>query len=359
MSEILIIGGGIAGLALGKRLTDLNVPWRGFERENKIGGRLETGHHRVYTSDGRDFLSDLWPTIEWLTVDEAPKQIRKGEWEDAPQDLRAPEQFYLGHPYFYPKSSYSVLLAHLEKQVGAKFELRSRITHIDLQKRTATGLNGVEHVFERMVWTSSLASLAKITGQTPKGLAKKKPAALETGGVTWDIRVSEPLFSESGTVVFPFRYKDLKVRAIGVRAPWNEGEGHIYHWMIFLEDALLDDHEELAKIVRAFKRELTKQFPALEGHLIQEKLAFHPSLSGEVPVSAASLEVFEGVACVGPDIFTEEVKQDGDTSARRNLDTVARNCMDFLDLVLPQWQAKPLPTPQPILDSGIEPSLSA
>jgi hypothetical protein len=355
MSETLIIGAGIVGLTVAKQLSVRGIPANGVEAQSKLGGRLEFGHQRIYTGEAKDLLTDVLPGLEWTTISEDASQIKKGEWAPLTEELSAPEQFYTGKTFFHPQATYSELVARLAAEVGSTFQLRTEVTKIDLDRKVAHCLNGSEIAFSHLVWTSSLASLSKITGQTPRGISKKKIKPIETGGITWDIKVSNPLFTQANTLVFPFRYKDLKVRALGMRATWAPEHPETYHWIVFLEDAQLENREELAKIVRAFKRELTKQFPLLEGAIISERLAFHPSLSGETPVPVASLEVFDGVVCLGPDVQTEEVSPESDRHSRRNLDVVLRNTLDFVDLILPKW----LETPRPSAPAEPESTVSA
>jgi len=103
MSEIGIVGAGIAGLALAKQLKARGIAFWGVEKENRVGGRLGFGHHRLYTTEGRDFLSDLLPALEWLQIDEAAIQIKKGEIEALTAPLEGPEDYYLKNPYSIPK----------------------------------------------------------------------------------------------------------------------------------------------------------------------------------------------------------------------------------------------------------------
>ncbi len=320
-----------------------------------MGGRLDFGHHRLYTNEARDLLNETFPGLEWLHVSEDASQIRKGEWAALTEELSAPEQFYAAKNFFHPQATYSELVARLAAEAGDLFQLRTAVTKVDLENKVVKCLNGAEIPYSHLIWTSSLASLSKATGQTPRGITKKKIAVVETGGISWDIKVAKPLFTQGNTLVFPFRYKDLKVRALGVRATWAPDHAETYHWMIFLDEAQLENHEELAKIVRAFKRELTKQFPVLEEALVGERLAFHPSLSGETPVPVTSLEVFDEVVCLGPDVQTEEVSPDPERHTRRNLDIVLRNTLDFFDLILPRW----LETPRPGAPAEPESTVSA
>lgn len=339
MSKVVIIGAGIAGLSLAKQLSSTNTEISGLEKEPRGGGRFEIGHQRAYTAEARDFLRDVLPEIAWSTIEEPPFAVRRGELGPlGDMEFTAPESFYLGTPFLQPQATYHSMVEKLWSEVGERFRTRAQVASIDLSTRKLVLVSG-EHVeFDKLLWTSSLASLGKATGETPKGIAKKKPAVIETGGITLDLDTNVSLFAQANTVVIPFRYKDFKLKGLGVQAPWSGTAGtHSYRFMVFLEDALLENREELAKVVRAFKRELTRTFVALEGAENREKLVFHPSLSGVIPVSVQSLEIYPGVACVGSDLYTEEVSPDKQEFSLRNLDLTLKNCQDFLDLVAPQW----------------------
>jgi hypothetical protein len=54
-----------------------------------------------------------------------------------------------------------------------------------------------------------------------------------------------------------------------------------------------------------------------------------------------SLEVFEGVVCVGPDIQAGDSLSNKNDRPLRNLDRELKNSLDFLELILPKWLQKP------------------
>ncbi len=344
MSDILIVGGGLAGLFLSKVLCDRGIEHQGLEKDNHLGGRLEAGHLRFYAPEARDAFSDLFPQTQWEVVVEAPIQVRKGAFEAVTEALTVPERSFLGHPFARVTTAGSELIAAIPPSVTSHFHLRSPVSKLDLKTRTVITSNGTEIPFRKLVWTGSLAGLLKACGQTPKGLSPKKGTVIETGGMTWDVAVKTPLFECRNTLVFPFRYKDNRFHALGMRSS-NAPEGlYGFHWLMFLEDAWLENREELAKIVRTLKRELGKQFPALEESIVREKLAFQSSLSGETPVPVRSLEIFEGIACVGPDVQTEELSPVAENHpVIQNADRVLRNCLDFSELILPGWKTLDLP----------------
>ncbi|MBY0372248.1 hypothetical protein K2X33_16325 [bacterium] len=350
MSKVVIVGAGVAGLGLAKQLSSSLVEISGLEKDLRGGGRFEIGHQRVYTAEARDFMTDLLPDTAWSLVEEPPFALRKGEFGPlGDMEFSAPESFYLATPFWQPAATYHSIVEKLWSQVGESFRLRTQVASVDLANKSLLLVSGEKVAYDKLLWTSTLASLGKATGETPKGIAKKKPPVIETGGITLDLDTSASLFAQANTVVIPFRYKDHKLKGLGMQAPWSGTAGaHSYRFLVFLEDALLEDREELAKVVRAFKRELTRTFPDLEKAESRERIVFHPSLSGEIPVSVRSLEIYPDVVCVGSDLYTEEVSPDKQEFALRNLDLTLRNCLDFLDITAPQWQLK---TQQPVLAS--------
>ncbi len=342
MSHTIIIGAGVSGLALGKHLSERHESLLILEKESKPGGNASCGHQRLYSREAASLLQTQLPELKWREVTETAVQInKKGEFGPLSDDFSAPEDHYLHQPFLEPELGYGQVIGGLYSALQPNCELKATVTHVDIDKRTVTLLDGSERSFSKLLWTGSFANLLKICGGTPEGMPKKGASPIETGGLTWDIEVRAPLFPHRNTVVFPFRYKDLKLRALGNRGAELDSGAECCHWTLFLEDSLLENREELAKIVRAFKRELGKQFPQLEELLIREKLAFHPSLAGNLPVPMPSLEVFEGIVCLGSDIRAIPQEDSPALAGLRNLDRSLANCLDFLEVVLPEWLDKP------------------
>ncbi len=199
--------------------------------------------------------------------------------------------------------------------------------------------DGKELEFEKIVWCSSLDGLLKgwkgdKTALT-KGM-KKLPEGVK--GINIDMVLSKPMFSSRNTIVFPFKYKDYKMRALGV-AEETVGEGlapiYTVHWMLFLVDDFADDREEVAKSLRAFRRELSKEFPEMTGRVISDRISYLPVLSGEEPVAMKSLQLHEGVFYLGP-----QAKRSDSKEGLRNLDQILDNAA-----ALKAWVAETVAAP--------------
>lgn len=363
MLNIQIIGGGLAGLAAQSELHRRGINTPGSEQEASLGGKQRFGAHRVYTGAAKALLSSVLPEVEWALIEESPQQLRKGELEPLSDEevsgLSIGEQALLGRPFFQPSVSFSGLVSQLAHRSGSAFSLRSSVTSLDMEKRELSFASGESKRFELLIWTGSLASLMRAIGQVPVPETKKAALADDLGSVTWDLVTASPVIQTLNSLVFVFRYKDIKLRAIGTPGKALDPKEHLCHWTVFLEDSLLEDHEELAKVCRAFKRELTKNFPSLSGGVIRETFAFHQKW-GPPPVrSIRSLEIFEGVACLGSDCRSEALSPGNDTTLSA-LDRELLNCQEFLDHLLPAWlertEAKlgtDLPAQAPSMDSEL------
>jgi hypothetical protein len=339
MLNIHIIGAGVAGLAIQKELQRRGFNLSGSEKEASPGGRQRFGAHRIYSETARELLSAALPDLTWTTVEEASVTFRKGGFEpllDTVTGLGPGEQSLLGNPFFEPSLSYAEMARRLAPPAEARFFFKEAATSIELESKTLVLSSGASRPFEFLLWTDSLSSLLKATGQGPLPQSKKTALSAETGCITWDLVTSLELFQNRNSLLFGFRYKDLKLRALGTPGKSMNPSEQVCHWTVFLEDSLLEDHEELAKVCRAFKRELSKQFPSLLGSLVRETLGFHPEWGPPAARSIPSLEVFDGIACVGSDCRSEALSP-GNDAPFNGLDRELINCQDFLDHILPTW----------------------
>ena len=73
-NPVIIVGGGIAGLACARRLKDLGIPVRILEASSRTGGRIKTDHHAGYRLDrGFQVLQTAYPeaqrTLDFYRLD--------------------------------------------------------------------------------------------------------------------------------------------------------------------------------------------------------------------------------------------------------------------------------------------------
>jgi hypothetical protein len=87
---------------------------------------------------------------------------------------------------------------------------------------------------------------------------------------------------------------------------------------------LLENREEVAKVVRTFKRELFKQFPAAKDALKRERIVFLPLICGYSSLQAKSLRIQDGVYYVG-----SQVRPDEGEPSLQNLDRLIDNARRF------------------------------
>jgi len=144
----------------------------------------------------------------------------------------------------------------------------------------------------------------------------KKQAEKPTG-FNWSLELNAPLIENKNTLVLPFRFKEQKLRAIGICDLNEKALYQRLHWMVFVPPELSEDKEEVAKCVRTLKREVLKEFPDLSSKIVKEKIIYLPLFSGEEPVLIKNLELAANVFYVGPQIILNENQLD-----LRNLDLI-------------------------------------
>src|SRR4051812_16369356 len=118
MEKYLIVGGGFSGLLAANLLLKKGAEFVGLEKSEKLGGRVESGHHRFYEEGSTDFLSKHFSDLEWEQISEPAKERRKGEWNDLNPDTLADEEaFYIGPRFYQTKGNVEKLLEVLSTRV--------------------------------------------------------------------------------------------------------------------------------------------------------------------------------------------------------------------------------------------------
>lgn len=320
------MGGGFAGLLAAKLLTRNSIAFIGLEKSDFLGGHTRVGHHRFYDEGATSFLSQHLNGVEWLRIDDTPKERRKGEWRDIEEECTEEEQFYLKAPYFHPQTACSQLTQRLIEEVGGSFLTKKSADKIDPEKKVLTCVDGTEFSYDTILWCADMEFLSKAWPGDKTAVLKALKGQKEVcGGLNLDMELGAPMFSLRNTVVFPFRHKDKKLRALGVHEPGSSEKANM-HWLMFLEEAIAEDREEVAKCVRALKRELQKEFPELKENTKNERIVYLSSLSGNTPSPVKSLTVLPGIIYLGP-----QARPPGSNEELRNLDRIVDNCRRFED----------------------------
>lgn len=318
MEPYVIVGGGLSGLLTARILREKNISFVGFEKSPRLGGRAELGPHRILKENSVSMWKELLPEVDWLSIESEVQERAKGEFAPIRDGYSEAEKFYLTTSLYAPAIPFDQVVEKLAAPVRERFQLQKTVVQINENNKTIEFNDGTEQKFEKLFWCTDLALLFKLwVGETiniPKG---NKKASETPSGVNLIFELSSPLFESKNTVVLPFRFKDFRLRALGIPEPDEKTEGHRLHWMMFLPKELMEDREEIAKCVRTLKRELLKEFPELTQTILKEKIIYLPLLSGEDSARWASLEIASDVFYVGPQAYLNEEQADW-----KNLDLV-------------------------------------
>lgn len=326
MAKYLIIGGGFTGICAAQLLKKRGIEFEGLEKDERLGGRAEIGHHRVYSSNSVEFLS-RFSSEEWFRIDEEPKERKKGEWATVAPLENTYENFYLGTSYYHPKKSFHELLESLIAPVKEHFHLNKTVEKIDAANKTVFCQDGSSYTYENLLWCTHIDQLRKVwQGENTQLLKVLKKSRHLHAGINLDLELKAPPFDFRNSVVFNFRYKEKKMRTIGVQDINLENPNTPQHlnWILFVDEEVSDDREELAKCVRTMKRELQKEFPSLKDLLLKERIAFLPALSGDESTELKSLELVPHVYYLGPQVSLPETD-----NGLTNMDRTINNCSHF------------------------------
>jgi hypothetical protein len=129
-------------------------------------------------------------------------------------------------------------------------------------------------------------------------------------------------------VIFPFRFKDKKLRALGVNDTSSTEGRFLVRWILFLEEEIIEDREEVAKCLKTLRRELEKEFPALKTSVVQERIVYLSSISGDHPVPTRTLNILPDLIYLGAELRMEDAEE-----SLRNLDMILNNCQHFETLL--------------------------
>lgn len=322
--RFIVVGGGVSGLLMANLLRERGLPFLGLEKAEVLGGRAAAGHHRLYTEEALQLFQRAVPATPWKTIVEAAKLRSKGEWEELDEEnqFESDEKFYLRKPFFAPTVGYGEWVERLGEGVKESYQLRNSVTAVDPAARTIECLDGKKFHYENLFWCSSLSHLNRLWKGDRAALQRVMKKGTEArGGIDVEWELTERLVPLDNTLVFPFRFKDHKLRALGIQEEVQSGQV-LFHVMVFLDEEINDDREEVAKCLRTMRREMEKEFPELKQRIKNEKIVYLPEVSGERATGSKGLELAPHLFYVGPQISLEE-----NETEVTNLDLIAKNCV--------------------------------
>lgn len=301
----LIIGGGPVGLIAGKVLQQQGTEFLGLEKSDRLGGENSSLPTRIFSSESVEFFRRLLPELEWTLTNGSPMERIKGEWRALNDAATSPtERPFLQSPYYSPAQAWVEKMA---EDLAGKFTLHAQVEQIFPDEKKVVCKEGQQLHYGKLLWCADLEKLRKAwKGDVASLLKILKGMPEPLGAFDLDLELATPLREETGSIVFPFRYKDKKLRAIGVS---EEPTSHHLHWLVPLDEELGDDREEIAKLVRTLKRELGKEFSDLKEKTQSEKILFYPRLSMTEPREVKTLAALPDVLYLGPQLRREECEK--------------------------------------------------
>ena len=319
MNPYVIVGGGLSGLLVARVLHEKGLPFIGFERSSRLGGRVESGPTRILKNQTLEFFQVVLPHVTWNYEEGDAQERIKGEWEPLRDGYLEGERFYFTNSFYTPTTHTSEVLKNLSFPVAEKFQLQKTVIRIDGKNKILELSDGTEQSFSKLFWCSDLNLLFKLWEGDRLGTPKtQKKISEKQSGFNWILDLDAPLLNSHQTIVLPFRFKEWKLRALGVQDLDEQNAKSRLHWLVFLPKEIMEDQEEVAKTVKTLKREIVKEFPELTAKIKKEKIVYLPVMSGEEPARFSSLEIAPDLICVGPQICVEEEQSDW-----KNLDLVA------------------------------------
>lgn len=330
MPPYIVIGGGLSGLVAAHSLQARGIEFLGLERTDTLGGRAVIGHHRLYKTGSLDLLANHVPDLSWNRIEDAAMERHKGDWRALSLSYSEPESFYLQAPFYSLEQDLEQVAASLRAQVGEHFKLNTTVVQILPQTKKVICQEGPEYEYEKLVFCGPLSLLATLWKGEKKALAKLfKQSDEEFGGINLDLEISasadeiRSLFPVKNTIALSFRFKDHVFRTLGNLEKHADNSTRM-HWLLFLPPEVVEDREEVAKCVRALKREIYKEFTSLKEKVVKERIVYLPNISGEEQAQAKSIEILPNLFYVG-----SQVRVEGSEAEALNLDRALENCKQF------------------------------
>jgi hypothetical protein len=302
----LVISNGIAGLLSARWLTSRGIPFSALDAGSSPGQGDPTFAWRFRDQANQELFSLFDDAVQWETIGSKLNHRVKENLVPFDGDIDGPMKPLIAGSYRLPTQPLSSILAPIAKDLEASFRCNRFPTSLNPEQQTVILNDGSTSKFEKLLWAAPLHKLKSILSTEWRAKLSsigKVPAGFSCVGFEWgtDIRP----FPDDFCVVIPFRYKEEKLKAYGFftqKNPRPDSELFVSHWITVPPYKLAANPEEIAKCVKALRREVLREFPDLETHLRHEKIIQHECFLTEKPLVTKSLEILPNVFYVGPEL---------------------------------------------------------
>jgi phytoene dehydrogenase-like protein len=195
--DVVVAGGGLAGLVAARRLADSGIDVRVIERDSRVGGRVKSDHEEGFVFDhGFQVLFPSYPAVE-RELDLGALDLRR--FRSGATLVRPGERTVLADPLDDPRASIETLL-NRDVTLGDKLRV--------LALRRELGRKSIADILDAD--TTTIAGFLDTRGFSK--LFRERFAAPFYGGITLDRSLS------TSRLVFEYTFKMLLADAAAVPA---------------------------------------------------------------------------------------------------------------------------------------------
>lgn len=334
MKHFLIVGGGFTGMVTANILKRNAKTFVGLEKLSYLGGGDKALFYRRYEREASiQYLSGLFPSLTWKQEPGKPSEWAKNKWIEVPSTTgsKGLENPFSLENFFETQLDVESYLELLATPVEKDFKLNTRIVSFNPTEKVVLCSDGAELGYKHLLWCASLRSLMSACPVSGGELSKVSKALKKSSfrRVTLEHRLTKAVFPNNHTLLFPFRYKAQSFKALGTSGLSKEPStsSQDLRWSITLPEDGFEDREEIAKLIRAFRRELEKDFTDLRTQLSYEKTVYLPNSSEDPFIPLNTLNLLEGVTYVGQSGVSEDFTEDSSFST--GADILAANLARF------------------------------
>jgi len=326
----IVYGAGLEGILAALVLRSRGLGFSGLDPGGGPGEPISWVEEALGPSTRKEWFCRELPFFGGEAHPTASIQRVGQEWAEYTASLEGGEEFLLQQSggWVGPRQGGGEWIVALAAGLGDAFRPHSPIRELSAENHELITENGARISFTGLLWCRPARELfAALKDRCPEGL-KRRLLKVETRGALLLEQDTLPkdLPTEPRTLVFPFRFKEHRLKAYGTQIASN-GATRTIQWIAPVAPDLGDDKEELAKLVRALKRDLGKAFTSCD----LRKISYLPDWLHLHPIKEADTEILPDVHIITPQLLGWDGPSEGFLS---RLDVAAGNleiCLKKLD----------------------------